>query len=150
MEFPLEVTFNTVSVKSRTLCYGFNSCTWSGRISQIVLRSTILENYSLQRIFNPFSRAILKISFCKNDKWPLGCLRHSCTILNLRKSNRNWTVAQTNGYSFLQKWSSELFTSIVTMETNNISCIETFLSQYIYNYLFTIINSSSIWHLRSV
>ena len=49
-----------------------------------------------------------------------------------KKIKSNWTVAQTNGYSFLQKWKSGLFTAVVTitMETNNISCIGTFLSQY--------------------
>ena len=48
-----------------------------------------------------------------------------------KKIKQNWTVAQINGYSFSQKLKSELFTSIVTMETNTISCIGTFLSQFI-------------------
>ena len=32
--------------------------------------------------------ANLKILFCKNHKWPPGCLRHSCIMMSLRKSNQ--------------------------------------------------------------
>ena len=52
------------------------------------------------------------------------------------KIKPNWTVAQTNGYSFLQKRKSELFMSIVTMDTNNNSCIGNFVSQYTFVSLF--------------
>ena len=65
-----------------------------------------------------------------------------------KKIKSNWTIAQTNGYYFLQNWKSERFTSIVTMETDDISCTWTFLSQYIKGRL--IILQLSIQSINSI
>ena len=52
----------------------------------------------------------------------------------VKKMKSDWTVAQTNRYSFLQKCKSELVTSIVTMETKQYLMYRNFF-ELVYNHV---------------
>ena len=88
------------------------------------------ENDSLQRIFDAFKSNNFKHFIPKNDKLTPGVFKAFLYHAECKKITLNWAVAQTNGLSFLKKRKSELLTSIVTMETNTISCIGALLSQW--------------------
>ena len=53
-------------------------------------------------------------------------------MLSLRKSNQIGLLHRQMNTLSCRDENLSFFTSTVTMETNNISCIGTFLSQYIY------------------
>ena len=95
MAFLLKVTFNTVSLKWSTLLHGFSSCTWSSGISNCFASwhpKCLLQCFARQvgkiihnRFFMPLNLTILMSHSAKTTNRPLGCLRHSCTMLRLRK-----------------------------------------------------------------
>ena len=70
--------------------------------------------------------AILILDCAKTITGPLGCLWYSCTMLSLRNTNQNGHRQMST-----LSWKHGLFTSVVTMVKNKISCIGTCLSQYI-------------------
>ena len=47
------------------------------------------------------------------------------------KNKSNCTVVYINEYEFFRKCKPGLFTSVATMVSNNMSCIRTFINQYI-------------------
>ena len=73
----------------------------------------------------PINLAIFMFLFCENDNRTPGVFKVFLYHAEFEKNIYKWAVASTYVYSFLRKLKPGLFTSVVTMVTNKISCIGT-------------------------